>query len=76
MGGEFFRRLLKNGHIVTYSNYESNWYSFEQVDEWVNLFWNKPTYHFETKYLDKLRAEPGQISIFDAGDSLSNLLER
>jgi SAM-dependent methyltransferase len=66
-------QILKSGHISTYSNYQSNWYSKDQIREWTETHWGSSTYHFETKELDTLRAEPAQMTIFDPGHHLKEL---
>ena len=70
--------LLQSGHVKTYSNYESWWYSFEQIDTWIEKYWKEggTTYHLETKDLDSIRAEPEQIAIFDPANRLENFIKK
>jgi len=65
------KKVVSSGHIETYSDYESNWYSFEQIQEWMNKYWMSMGYHIHAKEIDILRARPAQLAIFDP----NNLLE-
>lgn len=67
--------VLKTGQIKTFSNYESNWYSFDHLDNLTNEFWGDNSYHFKTKQLDNLRAEPAQMAVFDGGNNLFELFK-
>ncbi len=69
-------KVIKTGHIRTHTDYESQWYSFKEMDDWIKTHWSGKTYHFKTKCLDKLRAEPAQISVLDSGNLLKDLFER
>jgi hypothetical protein len=68
-------KTLETGHIQTHSGYESNWYSYDQVEEWIKTHWGEKTYHLKTKHLDALRAEPAQLAILDCGGNLSELFK-
>lgn len=68
--------VLKTGHIKTYSNYESNWYNFEHIEELARTLWSDDAYHFKTKELDRLRAEPAQMAVFDGGDHVRELFRK
>ncbi len=72
------REVIKTGQIRTHTDYESHWYSFDQMEEWIQTYWKDAgeVYHFETSRLDKLRAEPAQMSILDSGDHLKELFKR
>ncbi|MFO7980285.1 MAG: class I SAM-dependent methyltransferase [Candidatus Aminicenantes bacterium] len=72
------KEVIKTGHIRLHTDYESHWYSFKQMDDWIRTHWKGAgeTYHFETSRLDKLRAEPAQMSILDCGDHLKDLFSR
>jgi SAM-dependent methyltransferase len=68
---------IGEGHIRTFTDYESHWYSFEQIDAWIDEYWHRSrSYHIAGSSLDKLRAEPAQFAILDAGGWLGGLLER
>lgn len=63
--------VVRTGHIQTYSDYESRWYSFEQFDRWIEAHWcGAPSYHLAGASLDVLRAAPAQFALFDAGGRL------
>ncbi len=74
---EVLNKTINTGHIETYNGYESNWYSFEQIDEWINKHWTGygSTYHIKTCDMDNMRAEPAQWAILDCGDYLGELLK-
>jgi hypothetical protein len=67
---------LETGNIRTYSNYESHWYSFDLMDKWIETHWNDTSYHFKTKNIDIIRAEPAQLAIFDPGKHLHDLFKK
>jgi SAM-dependent methyltransferase len=72
-------RAEKTGEIRTYSDYESHWYSFDQIGEWVDKHWSRAdgtAYHFPTSGLDMLRAGHGQMSLLDAGNNIKELMDR
>ncbi|MBD3414772.1 MAG: methyltransferase domain-containing protein [Candidatus Aminicenantes bacterium] len=72
------REVVETGHIRTHTDYESHWYSFKQMNDWIETYWKDSgeTYHFKTSRLDRLRAEPAQMSILDSGDHLKDLFTR
>ena len=46
---EIAQEVIKSGHIRTHTNYESNWYSFNQIANWINKYWDGlKTYHLPT----------------------------
>ncbi|MBN1592299.1 MAG: class I SAM-dependent methyltransferase [Candidatus Coatesbacteria bacterium] len=74
---QLVKEVIRTGHIETYSDYESYWYSFEQFDEWIERLWPKEhSYHIRGARIDALRAEPAQLAILDASGSLQELLKR
>jgi hypothetical protein len=70
------RETIKTGHIRTYSDYESYWYSFSQMEEWGRKYWGEKMRHFPTADLDVIRADAAQFTILDSGDLLKPLFER
>lgn len=70
------RYTIETGKIRTFTDYESNWYSFGQFEEWIQKFWSGRWYHIRTKELDAIRAEPAQMAILDSGDHLKGLFTR
>jgi len=68
--------MKKTGEIKTYTDYESNWYGFDIMNEWIKKHWGDKTYHIKTKEIDSLRAEPAQLSIYDPSGILKNFFER
>ena len=68
-------QVLKSGHISTFSDYESNWYSFRQMDEWIQQLWPPTALHIKTKDLDMERAEPAQMAILDYQGQLDSFFE-
>jgi SAM-dependent methyltransferase len=69
-------QTLETGNIRTHTDYESYWYGYDLIEEWIDAHWLEKSYHFRTKQLDKLRAEPAQMAIYDAGNHLEPLLDR
>jgi hypothetical protein len=67
-------RTIETGRIRTHTDYESNWYGFRQIDEWVRELWTEPSHHFATGRVDALRAEPAQMAVLDCGDELRERL--
>lgn len=59
------KQVIESGHITTHGNYESNWYSFQQIDDWIQELWPAQALHIKTKDLDPGRAEPAQMAILD-----------
>ena len=72
------KHVINTGHIRTSTDYESNWYSFKEMDDWINAYWKGAgeTYHFQTSELDIIRAEPAQMSVLDSGSHLKHLFSR
>ena len=71
------QKTIDEGHLLTHSDYESHWYSFEQFDRWIEAYWpTDKTHHIAGKSLDALRAEPAQFAILDMGGWLDGLLDR
>lgn len=68
--------VVRTGHIRTYSDYESRWYSFEQFGGWIEAHWRGlPTYHLAGASLDVFRAAPAQFALLDAGGLLRGFFE-
>jgi SAM-dependent methyltransferase len=63
--------VLDTGHIETYWGYESNWYSFEQLNEWIRKIWKKNSFHIKTAEIDPQKAKPGQIAVYDTSGLIS-----
>ncbi|MCJ7801336.1 MAG: class I SAM-dependent methyltransferase [Candidatus Marinimicrobia bacterium] len=60
------KKIIKTGDIETYSNYNSHWYSYNEIQSLIDRYWDaKHVYHIRTKDLDVLRAEPAQMAILD-----------
>lgn len=71
------KQVLKTGHIQTYTDYESHWYSFEQFEQWIAEHWSSgETHHLLGTRLDKLRAEPAQLAILDYSGLFKGFVER
>ena len=69
-------RTISTGHIQTYTDYESHWYSFDQMDNWIEEYWpNGKTYHIEGKQLDGHRAVPVQLAILDTNNLLQGFFK-
>lgn len=73
---EAVRYTIETGDIRTFTDYKSNWYSFNQFEEWIRKFWSGRRYHIKTKELDAIRAEPAQMAILDYRDHLKDLFIR
>lgn len=68
---------LRSGHIRTYTDYESFWYSFELFDSWIASHWSGyKALHLAGRDLDALRGEPAQLAILDPAGQLTGLFER
>ena len=68
-------QVIKTGKIKTNSNYESNWYSFSQIENWMNEYWKGlPVYHIPTNVLDSQNAEAGQLAILDINSTLKDFI--
>ncbi|MBN1517497.1 class I SAM-dependent methyltransferase [Candidatus Sumerlaeota bacterium] len=71
------RQTVETGQIRTHSGYESNWYSWEQFEEWIAAYWPAgQCYHLAGKSLDALRGAPAQFAVLDASGLLAPLLQR
>lgn len=74
---EAVRSTLESGHIQTYSDYESYWYSFEQFETWISARWSGyETIHVAGGDVDALRGAPAQLAILDPQQLLNGLFER
>jgi len=68
---------VRTGHIRTYTDYESYWYSWDQIQAWIDSLWPREhAYHLEGCRIDALRAAPAQLAILDAGNHLKDLIHR
>lgn len=67
---------LETGSIRTCSDYQSHWYSFDQMENWRTKHWPDHAFHFETRCLDGIRAEPAQMTVLDCGHHLDSLFCR
>jgi SAM-dependent methyltransferase len=71
------RELLRTGDIITHTDYRSHWYLYDELEALIGEHWgDRGVYHLKTGDLDRLRAEPAQLAILDAGDNLRLLLDR
>jgi hypothetical protein len=67
---------IESGHILTHQGYESNWYAFEQVEDWMNTYWaGLPHYHIHTRDIDAENAEAGQWAVLDSSNQLSSMMK-
>ena len=58
--------VVATGHIRTYSEYESHWYSFEQFRAWIDQWWGmENSWHLAGRSMDFMRAAPAQFAIYD-----------
>jgi hypothetical protein len=73
---EAVAEAVRTGRIQTHAGYNSRWYDFEQIDQWINDLWTGGRYHIESKNLDVVRAEPGQLAIMDNAGLCEGLFER
>ena len=73
---EAVAEAARTGRIRTHAGYNSRWYDVEQIKEWVEALWSGGRYHIESKDLDVVRAEPGQLAIMDSGGLCRGLFER
>lgn len=68
---------ILTGHIQTFTNYESYWYSWDQMQAWIDDLWPHGfTYHLEGKKVDRLRASPIQIAVLDRANLLQGFMRR
>jgi len=71
------RQVIASGHIQTYSDYESRWYSYEQIQDWIDAHWpGDKTFHFLGGEIDALRAAPAQLAILDRTGLMTELVLR
>ncbi len=69
-------KTIETGRIRTDSDYESYWYSYDQMDNWIARFWPKgKTYHIMGKQLDDNRAVPVQLAILDTNNLLQGFFK-
>lgn len=74
---EEVRRTIATGHIRTLWDYESYWYSMRRVRGWMREHWSGlPQWHVPGRAIDRLRGEPAQWAILDAGGRLDAFLTR
>jgi len=74
---EAVEEMIKNGHVQMHSEYESRWYAFDQIEEWIERYWGEEnTFHFAGEDLDCVRAEPMQFAIYDPADRLKSFFQR
>lgn len=65
------------GHVRTYTDYESRWYSYEQLETWIAEHWSgATTYHLRGRTIDALRGAPAQLAFVDFSGLLAGFLER
>ena len=65
------------GHICTYNEYESWWYSFAQFSAWINEWWGEAdSWHLAGRSLDPMRAAPAQFAIYDPAGLLDIFFNR
>jgi hypothetical protein len=68
---------VRTGHIRTYTDYESRWYGFDQVDAWIAEHWSgATTFHLAGRDLDALRGAPAQLAFVDFSGLLAGFVER
>jgi SAM-dependent methyltransferase len=74
---EEVQRVISTGHIRTLWDYESHWYSMRRVRGWMREHWSGlPQWHVPGRAIDRLRGEPAQWAILDAGGRLDAFLTR
>ncbi|MBN2360984.1 MAG: class I SAM-dependent methyltransferase [Deltaproteobacteria bacterium] len=74
---EVARETVASGHIRTYSDYESRWYGFEQIERWMAEHWaGASAYHLRGAQLDALRGCPAQLAFLDFSGLVAGFLER
>jgi len=70
-------KVADTGHITTYTDYESRWYSIDHFAYWIKQMWpNLNSYHIQGRELDALRAWPMQLAILDPRELLRDLFDR
>lgn len=66
---------ISTGEIRSSSDYTSRWYSTEDFSNWIDTYWGGlPSHHIMGKDLDRIRAQPVQLAILDAGNHLDQLI--
>jgi len=74
---EAVEEMIRSGHVQMHSEYESRWYSFDQIEEWIFRYWGEEhTFHFAGEDIDCVRGLPMQYAIYDPADRLSTLFKR
>jgi SAM-dependent methyltransferase len=68
------RATVCSGNIQTHTDYESHWYNYFVINQWMKKYWGKESYHIRTKELDRKRAEPAQVAIYDPKNLLKKFL--
>jgi len=71
------KRTISRGHIRTYWDYESHWYSTARLRRWMDEIWaGLPHRHIAGGALDRVRAGPAQLAVLDAGGRLEAFFAR
>jgi SAM-dependent methyltransferase len=74
---DLVKETCETGHIRMHSEYESRWYSTDQISDWIDEFWGaENSHHLMGKDLDSVRAEPVQLAIFDPEHRLDEIINR
>jgi len=64
-------QTIKSGKIKTHTDYESNWFSFSKIENWIQKYWKGlPSYHIPTREIDDKNAEASQLAILDVNNIL------
>lgn len=67
----------RTGHVRTYTDYESRWYSHAQIEAWIAEHWSgATTFHVPGRAIDALRGAPVQLAFVDFSGLLAGFLER
>jgi SAM-dependent methyltransferase len=67
----------RTGHVRTHTDYESRWYSYEQIEAWIAEHWSgATTFHVSGRAIDALRGAPAQLAFVDFSGLLADFLER
>jgi SAM-dependent methyltransferase len=69
------QKTIQTGIIRTSTGYESHWYGWNQVEEWVRVLSLKGVLHVKGKWLDPLRAHPLQLLIVDPHKQIAPWVE-
>lgn len=68
---------IRTGHVLTYTDYESRWYGFDQIDDWIAEHWSGArTFHLPGRALDSLRGAPAQLAFVDFSGQLEGFFQR